>query len=155
MVVSSVFTHGQNALFVRLRIGQANRAQTFVHVCEKNVLHMRFHRSVVFYVHDDVDKQPHGSYRVSHIGHRIRWTSVGIVRSESFRHRSPSNFVFFVLYNLTWLFIIYCSWKYANVLMSISNTFASLPGIISPILTGHLIQDKVRRIFSSLKPLAR
>lgn len=32
---------------------------------------------------------------------------------------------------------------YANVLMSISNTFATLPGIISPILTGHLIQEKV------------
>jgi ACS family sodium-dependent inorganic phosphate cotransporter len=32
---------------------------------------------------------------------------------------------------------------YANVLMSISNTFATLPGIISPILTGHLIADKV------------
>ena len=29
---------------------------------------------------------------------------------------------------------------YANVLMSISNTFATLPGIISPILTGHLIE---------------
>lgn len=32
---------------------------------------------------------------------------------------------------------------YANVLMSISNTFATLPGIISPILTGHLIENKV------------
>lgn len=28
--------------------------------------------------------------------------------------------------------------------MSISNTFASLPGIISPILTGHLIEDQTK-----------
>ncbi len=35
---------------------------------------------------------------------------------------------------------------YANVLMSISNTFATLPGIISPILTGHLIENKVKII---------
>lgn len=35
---------------------------------------------------------------------------------------------------------------YANVLMSISNTFATLPGIISPILTGHLIENKVNKI---------
>ena len=27
--------------------------------------------------------------------------------------------------------------------MAISNTFATMPGIVSPILTGHLVQDKV------------
>lgn len=36
---------------------------------------------------------------------------------------------------------------YANVLISVSNTFATLPGIISPVLTGHLIEDKVKYIF--------
>jgi ACS family sodium-dependent inorganic phosphate cotransporter len=43
-------------------------------------------------------------------------------------------------------FFIYSS-KYANVLMSVSNTFASLPGIISPILTGHLIENRVILFF--------
>lgn len=33
---------------------------------------------------------------------------------------------------------------FANVLMSISNTFATLPGIISPILTGHLVENKTK-----------
>ncbi|RNA37043.1 Vesicular glutamate transporter 1 [Brachionus plicatilis] len=33
---------------------------------------------------------------------------------------------------------------YANVLMSITNTFATLAGIISPTLTGHLIEDKTK-----------
>lgn len=33
---------------------------------------------------------------------------------------------------------------YANVLMSITNTFATLAGIISPTLTGHLIQNKTK-----------
>ena len=37
--------------------------------------------------------------------------------------------------------------KYANVLMAISNTFASIPGIISPVLTGHLIEHKVSILF--------
>jgi len=31
---------------------------------------------------------------------------------------------------------------YANVLMSISNFFATIPGIVSPTLTGHLTEDK-------------
>ncbi len=33
---------------------------------------------------------------------------------------------------------------YANVLMAYSNTFATIPGIISPIITGHLIENKVK-----------
>jgi ACS family sodium-dependent inorganic phosphate cotransporter len=33
---------------------------------------------------------------------------------------------------------------YANILMSISNTFATLPGIISPVLTGHLIENRTK-----------
>lgn len=33
---------------------------------------------------------------------------------------------------------------YANVLMAISNTFATIPGIISPILTGHIIVNKTK-----------
>jgi hypothetical protein len=33
---------------------------------------------------------------------------------------------------------------YANVLMAYSNTFATIPGIISPIITGHLVENKVR-----------
>lgn len=31
--------------------------------------------------------------------------------------------------------------------MSISNFFATIPGIVSPTLTGHLTEDKVRLYF--------
>jgi ACS family sodium-dependent inorganic phosphate cotransporter len=33
---------------------------------------------------------------------------------------------------------------YANVLMALSNTVASIPGIISPVLTGHIIENKTK-----------
>lgn len=33
--------------------------------------------------------------------------------------------------------------QYASILMGISNTFATIPGIISPIITGVLVQDGV------------
>ena len=42
---------------------------------------------------------------------------------------------------------------YANVLMAISNTFATLPGIISPILTGHIINEKVLNLNMKIKIL--
>ncbi|XP_046664263.1 vesicular glutamate transporter 2-like isoform X2 [Homalodisca vitripennis] len=32
--------------------------------------------------------------------------------------------------------------QYASVLMGLSNTFASIPGIVSPILTGYIVTDK-------------
>ena len=34
--------------------------------------------------------------------------------------------------------------KHAGVLMGISNTIATLPGIISPLITGYIVQNKVR-----------
>lgn len=33
--------------------------------------------------------------------------------------------------------------QYASILMGISNTFATIPGIISPLLTGFLVKDAV------------
>jgi ACS family sodium-dependent inorganic phosphate cotransporter len=36
---------------------------------------------------------------------------------------------------------------YANVLMAYSNTFATIPGIVSPIITGHLIKHNVIFLF--------
>lgn len=33
--------------------------------------------------------------------------------------------------------------QYASVLMGIGNTFATIPGIVSPMLTGYLVDDKV------------
>lgn len=33
--------------------------------------------------------------------------------------------------------------QYASVLMGISNTFGSMPGIISPLLTGFIVQNEV------------
>ncbi|XP_018578564.1 sialin-like, partial [Anoplophora glabripennis] len=32
--------------------------------------------------------------------------------------------------------------KHASVLLGLSNTFATLPGIISPILTGYIVTDE-------------
>ena len=37
--------------------------------------------------------------------------------------------------------------KYASLLMGLSNTFATIPGIISPGLTGIIVQDKVSNYF--------
>jgi ACS family sodium-dependent inorganic phosphate cotransporter len=34
--------------------------------------------------------------------------------------------------------------NYASILMGISNTFGSLPGIISPLLTGVIVKTSVR-----------
>lgn len=39
---------------------------------------------------------------------------------------------------------------YASILMGISNTFATLPGMFSPVVTGHLVQHKVT-FFKTLK----
>lgn len=36
--------------------------------------------------------------------------------------------------------------QHASVLMGISNTFATVPGIVSPTLTGYIVQNKVSRI---------
>jgi len=33
--------------------------------------------------------------------------------------------------------------QFASILMGLSNTVATLPGMFSPLLTGHLVQDKV------------
>lgn len=34
--------------------------------------------------------------------------------------------------------------KFASVLMGISNTFGTIPGIVSPILTGYIVSTPVR-----------
>lgn len=36
--------------------------------------------------------------------------------------------------------------QHASVLMGISNTFATIPGIVSPILTGYIVQHEVSEI---------
>lgn len=33
--------------------------------------------------------------------------------------------------------------QFASVLMGISNTVATIPGLLSPILTGHITKDQV------------
>ena len=33
--------------------------------------------------------------------------------------------------------------KHASVLMGIGNTVATLPGVVSPIITGYIVQNKV------------
>lgn len=33
--------------------------------------------------------------------------------------------------------------RYAGILMGVSNTFASIPGFLSPMLTGHIAKNKV------------
>lgn len=33
--------------------------------------------------------------------------------------------------------------QHASVIMGIGNTFATLPGIVSPIITGYVVQHKV------------
>lgn len=33
--------------------------------------------------------------------------------------------------------------QYASVLMGISNTFATIPGIVSPALTGYIVTNSV------------
>ena len=37
--------------------------------------------------------------------------------------------------------------QFASILMGLSNTVATLPGMFSPLLTGHLVQDKVSVVF--------
>jgi MFS transporter, ACS family, solute carrier family 17 (sodium-dependent inorganic phosphate cotransporter), other len=37
--------------------------------------------------------------------------------------------------------------QFASILMGLSNTVATLPGMVSPLLTGHLVQHKVLKIF--------
>ena len=39
---------------------------------------------------------------------------------------------------------------YANVLMAYSNTFATIPGILSPIITGHLIEHKTKEEWNAV-----
>jgi MFS transporter, ACS family, solute carrier family 17 (sodium-dependent inorganic phosphate cotransporter), other len=36
--------------------------------------------------------------------------------------------------------------QFASILMGLSNTVATLPGMVSPLLTGHLVQHKVLKI---------
>lgn len=36
--------------------------------------------------------------------------------------------------------------QHASVLMGISNTFATIPGIVSPVLTGYIVQHEVSNI---------
>lgn len=36
--------------------------------------------------------------------------------------------------------------QYASVLMGITNTFGTIPGIVSPTLTGYLVQNKVQKV---------
>lgn len=35
--------------------------------------------------------------------------------------------------------------KYASIIIGISNTFGTVPGILSPILTGYLVTHEVRK----------
>lgn len=37
--------------------------------------------------------------------------------------------------------------QYASILMGISNTFATIPGIVSPLLTGYIVVTPVRYKF--------
>lgn len=37
--------------------------------------------------------------------------------------------------------------QHASVIMGISNTFATIPGIISPTLTGFIVLNSVRKIY--------
>ncbi len=34
--------------------------------------------------------------------------------------------------------------QFASLLMGISNTFATIPGIVSPTITGHIVSHRVR-----------
>jgi MFS transporter, ACS family, solute carrier family 17 (sodium-dependent inorganic phosphate cotransporter), other len=36
--------------------------------------------------------------------------------------------------------------QYASILMGFSNTFATIPGIVSPLLTGFLVRNGVRSL---------
>ena len=36
--------------------------------------------------------------------------------------------------------------QHASVMMGIGNTIATLPGIISPIITGYIVENKVRKL---------
>jgi hypothetical protein len=39
--------------------------------------------------------------------------------------------------------------QHASVLMGLSNTVATLPGIISPVITGYIVQNKVGLSFEN------
>lgn len=39
--------------------------------------------------------------------------------------------------------------QYASILMGVSNTWATIPGIVSPLLTGFLVSNGVTRAFAS------
>lgn len=36
--------------------------------------------------------------------------------------------------------------QYASILMGLSNTFATIPGIVSPLITGEIVTNKVCNI---------
>lgn len=66
-------------------------------------------------------------------------------KSQSSSIANATNF-FKILYSVNHLDV---APQYASVLMGISNTFATIPGIISPTLTGILVQNKVRIIINN------
>ena len=35
--------------------------------------------------------------------------------------------------------------QYAGMMMGFANTFGNLPGMISPVVTGYIVQNKVKR----------
>lgn len=41
--------------------------------------------------------------------------------------------------------------QHASVLMGISNTFATIPGIVSPALTGYIVVNSVGIVYMNLK----
>lgn len=41
--------------------------------------------------------------------------------------------------------------QYAAILMGISNTIGTIPGIISPAITGFIVRDRVSIIMTSIK----
>lgn len=43
--------------------------------------------------------------------------------------------------------------QHASMLMGISNTFATIPGIVSPVLSGFIVENKVQ-IFKFFFPLS-
>jgi ACS family sodium-dependent inorganic phosphate cotransporter len=43
--------------------------------------------------------------------------------------------------------------QHASVLMGLSNTVATLPGIISPVITGYIVQNKVSVMIDRIEPL--
>lgn len=61
-----------------------------------------------------------------------------------------TNYLFILFYSINPLDI---APQYASIILGISNTFATIPGIVSPMLAGVIVKNKVSALIFLFNPL--